>query len=75
MVRLLPDAGMGVCRTHRKLLQQFERVTGWKARGLQKEEIGCKSQTFFISLFNGREKQTSVIFFPLLYTNLKTGFS
>ena len=27
-----------------------ERVTGRKVKGLQKEEIGCKCQTFFISL-------------------------
>ena len=27
-----------------------ERVTGRKARGPQTEEIGCKCQTFFISL-------------------------
>ena len=27
-----------------------ERVTGRKARGLQTEEIGCRCQTFFISL-------------------------
>ena len=55
----------------------IERVTGRKARGLQKEEIGCKCQTFFISLLSGRKKQTSdiYIFFPLLYTNLKRGFS
>ena len=53
-----------------------ERVTGRKARGLQMEEIGCKCPTFFISLLSGRRKETtSVIFFPLLYTNLKRGFS
>ena len=45
-----------------------ERVTGRKARGLQTEEIGCKCQTFFISLLSGRRKQTSDIFFsPSLY--------
>ena len=27
----------------------YERVTGRKARGLQMEEIGCKCQTFFLS--------------------------
>ena len=32
--------------------------------------IGCKCH-FFISLLSGGRKQTSVIFFPLLYTNLK----
>ena len=45
------------------------RVTGRKARGLQREEIACKCQTFF-SLLSGRRKQTSGILF-LLYTNLK----
>ena len=43
----------------------FERVTGRKSRGPQTEEIGCKCQTFFISLLSGRRKQTtSVKFFP-----------
>ena len=46
-----------------------ERVTGRKARGLQTEEIGCKCQTFVISL--KRQEETSDFFFPLLYTNLK----
>ena len=45
----------------------IERITGRKARGLQMEEIGCKCQTFFLSL-SGRKKQTSDIFFPSLYT-------
>ena len=46
-----------------------ERVTGRKAKGLQTEEIGCKCQTFFISLLSCRRKQTtSVRFFsPSLY--------
>ena len=46
-----------------------ERVTGRKARGLQTEEITCKCQTFFLSLKNGRRKQTTCvkIFFPSLY--------
>ena len=39
------------------LCLQGERVTGRKARGLQTEEIGCKSQTFFLS--SGRRKQTT----------------
>ena len=43
-----------------------ERVTGRKARGLQREEIGCKCQTF-LSLLSGRRKHTSNIFFPSLY--------
>ena len=51
-----------------------ERVTGRKARGLQTEEIACKCQTF-LSLLSGRRKQTSDIFFVILYTNLKGGFS
>ena len=52
-----------------------KRVTGRKARGLQMEEIGCKCQTFLISLLSSRRKQTtSVRFFSLLYTNLKGGF-
>ena len=44
-----------------------EWVTGRKARGLQKEEIGYKCQTFFISLLSGRRKETSVIFSLSLY--------
>ena len=54
-----------------------ERVIGRKARGLQMEEIGCKCQTFFISLISSRRKQTSDTFFflSLLYTNLKGVFS
>ena len=47
-----------------------ERVIGRKARGLQMEEIGCKCQTFFISL--KQQEETNVLDFPpLLYTNLK----
>ena len=42
-----------------------ERVTGKKARGLQMEEIGCKCQTFFISLISSRRKQR--IISPSLY--------
>ena len=38
-----------------------ERVTGRKARGLQKEEIACTCQTF-LSLLSSRKKQTSNIF-------------
>ena len=56
------------------LLKPGERVTGRKAKGLQTEEIACKCQTF-LSLLSGRRKQTSDIFFPLLFTNLKGGFS
>ena len=52
-----------------------ERVTGRKARDLPVEEIGCKCQTFFTSLLSSKREQTSVTFFPLLYTNFKRGFS
>ena len=51
-----------------KKTSHYERVTGRKGRGFQKEEIGCKCQIFFLSLLSGRRKQTSVIFFsPSLY--------
>ena len=36
---------------------EIERVTGRKARDLQMEEIGCKCQTFFISV--RRQKETN----------------
>ena len=42
-------------------VDQNERVTGRKARGLQMEEIGCKYQTFF-SVLSSRRKQTSDMF-------------
>ena len=42
-------------------VDENERVTGRKARGLQMEEIAYKCQTFF-SLLSGRRKQTSNIF-------------
>ena len=59
------------------LLRLIERVTDRKARGPETEEIGCKCQTFFLSLLSGRRKQTSniYIYIPLLYANLKRGFS
>ena len=38
----------GVARVGHTLAR--EQVTGRKARGLQMEEIGCKCQTFFLSL-------------------------
>ena len=43
-----------------------EKVTGRKARGLQTDEIGCKCQTFFMSLLSSRRKQTTSVrfFFP-----------
>ena len=48
-------------------VDQNERVTGRKARGLQMEEIACKCQTF-LSLLSGRRTQTSnFFFFPSLY--------
>ena len=53
----------------------IERIAGRKATGLQTKEIGCKCQTSIFSLLGGRKKQTSVTLFPLLYTNLKRGFS
>ena len=48
------------------LLHDVERVTGRKARGLQREEIGCKCQTLLF-LLSSRRKQTSDNFFPSLY--------
>ena len=63
-------------RKSQNQLEKIERVTGRKARGLQREEGGCKCQTF-LSLLSGRKqtnKKTSNMFF-LLYTNLKGGFS
>ena len=47
------DLGTGV--------DENERVTGRKARGLKMEEIACKCQTF-LSLLSDRRKQTSNIF-------------
>ena len=56
-------------------LKSNERVIGRKARGLQTEEIGCKCQTFLISLLSSRRKQAiNVRFFPLLYAKFKGGF-
>ena len=49
------------------LLQDVDRVTGRKARGLQREETGCKCQTFFLSLLSGRRKQICYFFSPCLY--------
>ena len=43
-------------------VDQNERLTGRKARGLQIEEIASKRQTF-LSLLSGRRTQTSNIFF------------
>ena len=40
-----------------RIQQHTERVTGRKARGLQMEEIGCKCQTFLISL--KRQEETN----------------
>ena len=57
------------------LLFSVESVTGRKARGPQTEEIGCKCQIVFLSLFSSRRKQTiSVRFFSLLYIKLKGDF-
>ena len=44
------------------LVHWSQRVIGRKARGLQKEEIACKCQTF-LSLLSGRRKQISEFFF------------
>ena len=54
------------------LFHGIERVTGRRVRGFQTEEIGCKRQTFFISL-SGRRKQTTnvKIFFPFSIQILK----
>ena len=47
------------------------KIGGRKARGLQTEGVGCKCQTFFLSLISCRKNQTtSVICFSLIYTNL-----
>ena len=47
---------------------EFERVTGRKARGLQTEEIGCKCLTFFyISLKWQEETNYCYTFSPSLY--------
>ena len=43
-------------------LENPERVTGRKARGLQTEEIACKCQTF-LSLLSGRREPTIDMFF------------
>jgi len=51
-----------------------ERVTGRKARGLQRRKKAA-SVRGFLSLLSGRRKQTtSFRFFSLLYTKLKGGF-
>ena len=50
------------------VLDGTETVTGRKARGLQTEEIGCKCQTFFLSLKQQEETNfKSQMFFPSLY--------
>ena len=69
-VALIPGSGRSPGGGHVN-----ERVTGRKARDLPVEEIGCKCQTFFTSLLSSKREQTSVTFFPLLYTNFKKGFS
>ena len=65
----MPNVSQG--RKHS--MNETERVTARKARGLQREEMGCKCQTVVICHFRGRRKQ-AVIFFPVLDTNLKRGF-
>ena len=50
-----------------KGLVPCERVTGRKAGGLQMERIGCKCQTFFLSLLSGRRKLVLHFFPPSQY--------
>jgi len=66
----MPNVSQG----RKRSMNETERVTARKARGLQREEMGCKCQTVVICHFRGRRKQ-AVIFFPLLDTNLKRDFS
>ena len=69
-----PDKGEGtiVGRSYR---WTFRCGSERKVRGLQMEETGCKCQTSF-SLSLKRQEETNIrFFFPLLYTNLKRGFS
>ena len=49
------------CSLMYQFLGQLQRVTGRKSRGLQREEIDCKCQTF-LSLLRGRRKQTGDTF-------------
>ena len=55
--------------SYKVLVAQSERVTGREPRGLQTEETGCKSQTFFyLSLKRQEETKLHVSdFFPPLY--------
>ena len=59
----LPAELMKASKEKSKDLNEW-RITDRKARGLQTEEISCKCQTFFLSLLNGRRKQTNIIFSP-----------
>ena len=45
-----------------------ERITGRKSRDLQMEKIGCKCQTFFLSLLSDRGKQTTTVRFFFLFS-------
>ena len=47
----------------------LKRITGRKARGLQKEEIGCKCQTFFSLSLKEQEETLSMEMFFLSYVN------
>ena len=53
--------GWGVRRVTLGLSENIpsERVTGRKARGLQREEIGCKCQTFFFNLSLKQQEETN----------------
>ena len=58
MNRMLESSFLGEISPTSNNADYTERVTGRKARGLQIEEIGCKCQTFFTSILNGRRKQS-----------------
>ena len=51
-----------------KLKKVGERVTGRKARGRQMKEIGCKCQTFFLSLKQQEETNYKCQIFSPFYT-------
>ena len=62
--------------SYKVLMAQSESVTGREARGLQTEETGYKSQTFFyFSLKLQEETNCKCQIFFLLCTKLKGGFS
>ena len=55
--------------SYKVLVAQSERVTGREVRGLQTEETGCKSQTFFYLSLKWQEETKLCVsdFFPPLY--------